>query len=62
MDDRQVAIEHDHVVIVDEGVRQACFAIEGDVDRIRASRKPAATVSASSSSSSITSTRIDRSS
>jgi hypothetical protein len=29
----KVAIEHDHVVIVDEGVRQACFAIEGDVDR-----------------------------
>ena len=32
MDDREVAIEHDHVVLVDERACQACLAVQSDVD------------------------------
>ena len=33
MDGRQVAIEHDHVVIVDQRARQARLAVQRDIDR-----------------------------
>ena len=33
MDGRQVTIEHDHVVIVDERARQAGLAVQRDIDR-----------------------------
>jgi hypothetical protein len=29
----KVAVEHDHVVVVDQRARQAGLAVEGDVDR-----------------------------
>ena len=33
MDDRKVAIEHDHLVVVQERARQAGLAVESDIDR-----------------------------
>jgi hypothetical protein len=55
-----VAVEHDYAGVVDERPRQARLAVETTSAAIRAWRSPAATVSANSSSSSITSTRTDR--
>ena len=33
MEAGQVAVEHDHVVVVDERARQASLAVERDIDR-----------------------------
>jgi len=50
---REVAIEQDHLVIVHQCMRQAGLAIQRDIDCHPRLRKPAATVSANSWSSSI---------